>query len=307
MVETTFLVVDPSTPDRGATVQMLGSAFPAANLLAAESYQRATDLLAEQTVDTLVTRYALGEQTGIELTAYVRDQYPETDCFLYAESRELDTDSFEEIIVEFVPRGGPSAEATLVSLIEQAESDTGQVSYPLPDDEQERLAALDRYPTDSRRVSSALDRIAELAQTHFDSSTAAITFLDERTQRIIARSGELSPPTVRESAVSTHAIVQDETVMVVEDVTEDQRFVDERLQDSNIVAYLGAKLETAEGHVLGTVNIYDDEPREFSAGDREHLAALAALIVDVLELGRDRSENDEINRKNTDNFRSEQQ
>lgn len=286
MVEKTFLVVDPSESDRETTVQLLASEFPEANVLAAGSYQRGTHLLAEQTVDTLVTRYALGERTGIELTAHVRDEYPDTDCVLFAESREVETESFEEIIVEFVPRGVPAAEDTLVSLIQQAETVGGQVSYPLPNAEQERLAALDRYPTDSPRVAAALKRITELVRTHFGGSTTSVSFLDERTQRILARSGDLSPPTVRESSLATHTIVQTEPVMAVGNVSEDTRFVDDRLQASDIRAYLGAKVETVDGHVLGTVNVYLDEPHQFSKPDQEYLATLASLATDVLELGR---------------------
>lgn len=286
MEEKTFLVVDPSDDDRKTTVDLLATEFPEANVLAVEGYERATQHLAEHTVDTVVTRYALGDRTGIELAAYTRAEHPDTDCVLFAESRDVETESFEEIIVEFVPRDGPAAKDTLVSLIEQAETVGGQVSYPLPDDEAERLVALDSYQTDSRHVADALDRITQLAQTYFDGATATVSVLEERTQHLLARSGDLSPPTVRESSLTTHTIVDTEPVLSVETVSDDPRFVDDRLQDSDIEAYLGAKLVTPDGHALGAVNVYLDHPHQFTETDRAYLAVLAELAVDVLELGR---------------------
>jgi GAF domain-containing protein len=285
MVETTILVVDPSASDRKATVEAFQSAFPDANVLAVASYNRATTVLDEQTVDELVTRHSLGDGTGVELTAYVREEHPETDCFLYAEQREIETESFEEIIVEYVPRDGPDAEETLISLIRQAETDPGQVPYPLPDDETERLASLDEHSVDTQQASSALEQIAELARQHFDVAAGAILLVDERTQQHLAQSGSITPPTDRESSLSTYTLVEN-GVMDVEDIEIDERFSDTQLQESDIVAYLGASIETPEGFALGSLNVYHDDVREFSAADHEYLSRLAALVADVLELTR---------------------
>lgn len=285
MVETTILVVDPSEADRQETVEAFQSAFPDANVLAVASYDRATTVLDERTVDELVTRHSLGEGTGVELTAYVREEHPETDCFLYAEQREIETKSHEEIIVEYVPRDGPAAEETLISLIGQAETDTGQVPYPIPDDEEERLASLDAHSVDTEQASAALQRIAELVKNHFDVAAGAILLVDERTQQPLAQCGRITPPTDRESSLSTYTLVEN-GVIAVDDIETDDRFSDKQLQESDIVAYLGARIETPSGSALGSVNVYHDDVREFSAADQASLSTFAALVADVLELTR---------------------
>ncbi len=287
MTETTVLLVDPTESERVETVGALARALPDANILAVDSYQAAADMLAEQTVDTVITRYQLGGQKGMELVALVREQYPETDCFLFAETEDIETESFEETVVEFVPKEFSDSLQTLVALIEEADTEVGQVPYPVPKNEHERLAALDNYTTDSERASSAFDNIVQLAREHFDVAGVSLTIVDERTQQIIEESGDISPPEERQSSLSTHTLVHDDPVMAVEDIRSDSRFIDETLQSSGIVAYLGAKIEVPEGYVIGTLNLYDDGRRTFSAAEKAYLETLAALVVDVLVMNND--------------------
>lgn len=285
MAARTVLVVDPDEGDRHETVESFQSAATDTNVVAAASNAQAVETLAETAVDAVVTRYTLGDATGLELVAHVREEYPETDCFLYAETTVIDTASFEATVLEFVPKDTPGARDRLVALVGQG-PEQGQLSYPLPDDEDGRLAALDRYGTVSERAEQALGHILSLADQHFDVSTAAVTVVDEQTQRVIAREGPFSPPTERAASLSTHTLVSEEGSMAVSDLYADQRFAEDvGPGETDIVAYLGAAIETPAGHPIGALNLYWGQPREFSTADRRYLATLADLVADVLVIG----------------------
>lgn len=285
MAERTVLVVDPDEEDRRETAEAFRTAAVEANIVAADSRSQAVDVLVETAVDTVVTRYHLGDGTGLELVATVREQYPEIDCFLYAETTAIDTESFEATVVEFVPRDRPDASETLVSLVTQ-EPEVGQANYPVPSDEERRLAALDRYGTLSEQTTTALTDLCSLGRQQFDASTVVVALVDEHSQHVVASEGPLDPPSERATSLSTHTLVSEDGSMAVDDLQADQRFVEEeQLQAADFGAYLGAPVTTPEGHPVGVVSIYGSHPREFTASDRAYVETLAELAADVLLLG----------------------
>lgn len=285
MLETTILLVDPTASQRAETERALASEFPAGTIRTADSYEDALSQLSE-TVDAVVTRYTIGDSNGIELTAYLRENWPEIDCFLYAETTEIETESFEAAVVEFVPRETPSAVETVAELIKQADVATGQRQYPHPAQDQERTAVLDSYLEISDNVTDTLERITTLATDHFDGETAAIAVLEERTQQILAQSGPLSLPEHREDTINTYTLVHEEPVMMVPDYEDDPRFTYDGFESGGVGSYLGAQIRTTEGYVLGTVSIYDNSPRTYAKSERSYLETLAALTADVLEVHR---------------------
>jgi len=285
MTERTVLVVDPDEEDRRETAEAFRTAAAETNIVLADSHSQAVDVLAETAVDAVVTRYHLGDGTGLELVATVREQYPETDCFLYAETTAIDTDSFEATVVEFVPKDRPDASETLVSLVSQA-PEVGQVSYPVPSDEAGRLAALDRHGTLSEQATTALSGVCSLGRQHFDASTVAVALADEHTQHILASEGPFEPPSERDASLSTYTLVSEEGSMAVEDLQADQRFVEEeQLQAADIGGYLGAPVTTPEGHRVGVVSIYWSHPREFATPDQVYAETLADLAASILTMG----------------------
>jgi DNA-binding NarL/FixJ family response regulator len=285
VLDTSILLVDPTAGDRDETEQALQSAFPEGTILTANSYQDAVSQLSGE-VDAVVTRYDVGDSTGIELTSYMREHWPGTDCFLYAETTEIDTESFQDTIVEFVPKDPPGAIETLVELIKQADVDTGQRQYPLPDHDKERVAVLDSYLDGVENVSDTLDRITKIATQQFEGATAAIAVLDERTQNVLAQNGPLSLPDRREDTINTYMLVHEDTVMTVSEYDEDPRFAETSFESEQLGSYLGAQIRSQDGYVLGTVSVYIDEPRTFSASETTYLQTLAELTADVLELNR---------------------
>lgn len=288
MHETRVLVVDPDEDDRRATERTIRAGPADVTIHPATSHADAKAVLAEEPPDVVVTRYDLGDGTGLDLAEHVRATVPDAGCLLYADRTDLDTENFEETIVEVVPREMTNAEGLLAELVEELGPRKRQAGYPLPDDETARLEAVERYVEGAEAVAGPLERITDLAAQQFDVPVASVNVIDRHTQTVLATNGPAWPPDQREDSIGTHALVHDQPTMAVEDVEDDPRFAEnETLAAADIAGYLGAKLVTPEGHVLGALCVYDDGPRPFSPDERASLETLARLVVDVLVLGAD--------------------
>jgi CheY-like chemotaxis protein len=285
MGETVVLVVDRDEQTRLRTAKFIRERLENVSVLTANSLATARDALENQSVDVVVTGYTLGDGNGLELADYVRETSPGTGCILYTHSESVDTDSFEDVVVEFVGKESPDAVETLAALIEQTGPEQTQAAYPVPKAEGDRLDAADQLLAIRTEIGPVGERLATLAVEHFDASAAAMTLICRDRQVLVASVGELTLPTVREQSLATHTIVSEDGVMAVGDTHTDPRFVDtEEIHEAGIRSYLGATVETREGYAVGTLSVYDDEVREFSEADRNYIRELAAVIPEVLAL-----------------------
>ncbi len=289
----TVLVADPDGPRREATAGAVRETLPDATVREADSLVAAREVLAglaegeEVTrLDAVVTEYDLGDGTGLELAEHLLTAAPDAGCILYAARTDIDTEP-SEAVVEYVPRTGTDADADqLAAALEAAVLDNSHTAYPLPEDEAGRLAALAAYVDGEGpdRASAALDRVVDLAADHFGVEVASVNLIREDEQDFLTVHGREWVPTPRDASICTYTILEDRT-MAVEDTAEDPRFADnDDLREMGIHAYLGANLRTPGGHNIGSLCVYDDEPRSFSAADREYLATFADLTMDILGL-----------------------
>lgn len=290
----TILVADPDRARRNATARAVRGTLDDVTVREADSLAAAREALGElgeddrgaAGVSAAVTEYDLGDGTGLDLAAHLRKVAPDAGCILYTATTDIDTASFEEV-VEYVPNtGGGGDTDQFAAALEAAVLDNSHAAYPLPEDEAGRLAALAAYvdgETDDR-AGAALDRVVDLAAAHFGVEVASVNLIREDEQDFLTVHGQEWAPTPRDASICTYTILEDRT-MAVEDTAEDPRFADnDALREMGIHAYLGANLQTPAGHSIGSLCIYDDEPRSFSAADREYLATLADLVMDVLAL-----------------------
>ncbi len=159
------------------------------------------------------------------------------------------------------------------------------VSPPHPTDESARLAALRRYQILDTPPEKAFDRITRMAARWLDVPIALTTLVDADRQWFKSCVGMDQRETSREVAFCAHNLF-DEELLVVEDATQDDRFVDNPLvtEDPGIRFYAGAPLVTPGGHILGSVCVIDTEPRTLSEREATTLKDLAALAMDELEL-----------------------
>lgn len=160
--------------------------------------------------------------------------------------------------------------------------------YPLPADEPDRLEALGEYRIMDTPPDEDFDRLVALASRLFDVPTVLISLVERERQFFKARIGFDPCETSRDVSFCTHAIMQDD-IMVVLDATQDARFSTNPLVIGPpfIRFYAGKPLVSPKGIKLGTLCLIDTEPRSgFSFEDRKNLTDLAFLVMDRMELRR---------------------
>ncbi len=161
-----------------------------------------------------------------------------------------------------------------------------------PDDnaeaERARLAELSAYGLLDTPPEADFDDLAALASRICETPISLVTFVDERRQWFKATVGLDLRETPRSLAFCAHAIQRPDELMVVEDATRDERFVDNALVtgEPGIRFYAGAPLVTPSGHALGTLCVIDRKPRTLTIEQAEGLRVLARQVSSQLELRR---------------------
>lgn len=293
MSNRTVLYVDRERSSREDALERLreharsGEHAREVTFLAAESVADATETLADRDVDCVVTEYDLPDGTGLALAERVREVQPDAGCVLYTETdrAEIETDEAGGTVAEFVPKGFPDAAEELWRVVEFTVESAAQTAYPLPQNEAERLDALEAYELDPETLQPDVQRLTDLAAQHFDAPQASVNLIKEHSQQFLACHSTDWTPTSREDSICTYTILDEDEVTVIGDVKADPRFEDnESLDELGIRSYAGASLTTDEGLSIGTLCVYDDEPRTFSADDRTFLSTLADVAMSVIEL-----------------------
>jgi GAF domain-containing protein len=286
-----ILCVDPDDDALDETVERLRAdlsdldpVFETAGTLAA-----ARDALTTDT-DAVVTEYHLPDGTGVDLVRTARETCPDAGCVLYtdADPDDIDTDELRGAITEYVGKDSVFGVERLARLLRTTVETGSQQSYPLPQNEAERLAALRTYDLDDPELVASLNRITDLAATHFGVERASVNIINEHSQDFLTCYGDTEEweSMDRQDSICTFTILEDGGVMTVEDVTEDPRFESrsDTLVEMGIRSYIGANLVTPAGLVVGPLCVYDDEPRSFTESEKGYLRNLADLAMDLIEL-----------------------
>lgn len=158
-------------------------------------------------------------------------------------------------------------------------------SYPIPDNEKERLKLLNSHNILYTQEEDTFNRITRIAAHMLGMPIALISFIDAERQWFKSKVGLDVSETAREHAFCAHTIC-DQHIMEVEDAREDQRFSNNPLvlNDPNIRFYAGAPLCLKDGHNLGTLCVIDNKPRRLKDNERALLKDLAALVIEQIEL-----------------------
>lgn len=286
-----ILCVDADETVRSETVETLRADLTIVDPVI-ETAGTLADAKAALTRDTaaVITEYSLPDGTGFELIDSARSTCPDAGCILYTDTdpESINTDELRGAITEYVGKGSVFGGERLTRLVQTTVERGSQSSYPLPQNESERLAALQSYDLDDPGLIASLDRVTNLAADHFGVERASINIINEHSQDFLACYGGATEwgTMEREDSICTFTILEDAGVMAVEDVTEDPRFESrsETLVDLGIHSYLGANLVTDAGLVIGPLCVYDDEPRSFSAADKAIMKDLAAVAMEFVDL-----------------------
>jgi len=153
------------------------------------------------------------------------------------------------------------------------------------DDENDRLAALERYDVLDTPPEEAFDRITRLTRQIFDVSISTVTLIDGHRQWYKSRQGVDVAETDLSQSLCQIAVVNGEPLIVedalVHPTVHNHPAVIEGLK---LRFYAGMPLRTPHGHVIGTLCAADTVPRTFSKRDQGILADLAQFVVSELEL-----------------------
>ncbi|MBD1847028.1 GAF domain-containing protein [Cyanobacteria bacterium FACHB-63] len=157
---------------------------------------------------------------------------------------------------------------------------------PLPGNEAERLAALQRYNILDTPPEAAFDRITKLAARLFAMPIALISLVDESRVWFKSCVGFGSSEVPRDKTLCSFAVLTDEP-LIVPDTRLDDRFVCNPSVQSEpgVRFYAGAPLISQDGFNLGTLCLLDSQPHPLLTDEQQAtLVDLAAMVVDELEL-----------------------
>ncbi|GAA2642859.1 sensor histidine kinase [Paractinoplanes durhamensis] len=141
------------------------------------------------------------------------------------------------------------------------------------EEETARLAAVDSYGLFGADRSELLDGLARIAASAFDVPMASVTLVHEEQQWFTGSIGLAEPGTSRAVSFSAR-LLGDPRPLVVPDTRDDPstRFLPHVTQTPPIRFYAGVPLIDADGHVLGSVAVFDREPRLVGPARMELLA-----------------------------------
>ena len=152
----------------------------------------------------------------------------------------------------------------------------------LPPDEPSRLAALHRLGLLDGPPDDGLDRFVRLALRLFGTAAAGLSVVDRRTQHYLSIQGLDLRDLPRDASFGGHTILA-KGPLWVPDAAIDPRFQGSPLvDDAGVRFYAGVPLAVTGGHVVGTLEVYDREPRARNAQDLEALIDLGGLAAEAV-------------------------
>jgi FixJ family two-component response regulator len=280
----TIVYVDGNDETRDSAVDALESAgFEVCAIGSAEAVEAAMD----DSVGCVVITAPLADGTGFDVVELVRDQFPDCPCVFFTSEApaELPRGGRDQV-VEYIPRTVPGAHDRLVDVVEAAATEATQPAYPVPNNERERVAALESYDIDELSALDTFERLTALITSHFDIDVAFVGLIGAHEERFVACEGANWRTMSREDTICTYNILTDE-VMIVENVKEDPRFSGvDQLDELDIRSYAGARITDEEGNALGAVCCIHGEPRSYTRAERDDLRRFADEVQEQLSLRR---------------------
>lgn len=155
-----------------------------------------------------------------------------------------------------------------------------------PENEIERVAALQYYQIFNTPAETEFDNIVSLAKTIFNVPVAHISFLDEEYEFVKAIVGLDDVVLVpRKDSLCTIAVLKPEMI-VIEDA-----LLEPALVEHSAVAgplglrfYAAAPIVNSDGYIIGTLCLVDFKPRQLSEHQCEILRNMAKVAMDQVEL-----------------------
>ncbi|GAA2750556.1 protein kinase domain-containing protein [Amnibacterium kyonggiense] len=155
----------------------------------------------------------------------------------------------------------------------------------LATDEERRLAAVRRYNILDTPPDDAFDRIAELARRLLDVPIALISIVDADREWFKSSRGIDERQIDRDVALCANTVATGRP-LCVPDVQDGDAFAANPIVSGHpeLHGFAAVPITTSDGHVIGTLCVFDRRVRAFSEEELRDLGALAAIAVRELDL-----------------------
>jgi GAF domain-containing protein len=159
------------------------------------------------------------------------------------------------------------------------------MSAPLPENEALRLGHLRTLNIVQTPRDEKFDRITRVLCRIFDTSFAAITLIEEKTQWFKSIQGLEITHTPRDTSFCAHALLSDDS-LIVPDALQDPRFANNPFVcgEPYVRFYAGHPLTVAPNIRLGALCVFDSKPRDFSLEDQQFLRDFAETTAQSLNM-----------------------
>lgn len=158
-------------------------------------------------------------------------------------------------------------------------------SSVIPDNENQRMAAVRRYDILDTPPDGAFDRVTAIAARRFDVPIAIISIVDRDRIWFKSHHGLSVEQIDREPGLCASAILSPDP-HILADASVDPRSLTNPLVagDFGLRFYAGVPLTTSDGFNLGTLCVIDKTPRTINDDQIEDLKDLASVVMDQMEL-----------------------
>ncbi len=178
------------------------------------------------------------------------------------------------------------------------------IKAEIPENENRRLEVLKSYNLLDTLPEDAYDTATRLASHICNTPISLVTLLDADRNFLKSRYGVDLTESPRDISFCSHAILSKDPVFVVEDARLDDRFKDNPLvEEFKAIFYAGVPLRNPDGYALGTLCVYDHEPRTLSEAQKDALRDVAKQVVLLFESHRKNNElslvKEELENRNT--------
>lgn len=149
-----------------------------------------------------------------------------------------------------------------------------------------RVVEIDRYRVLVEPPRADLTALVDIAAQVAQVPLATINLITSTEQHQIATTGFDASICAREDSMC-NLVLHEDAPVIVPDASQDPRFKDNPFvtgEIGDVRFYATHQLRTPKGVVIGTLCVFDTEPRELGDDQEEALVQLADRVVDLLEL-----------------------
>ncbi len=269
--------------------------FDAKNVAAGFPRGELPKLLAESGVDAVCIS-VVAPSTIIHarhLSLRVRENSPELKILVGlwgatenvpAAAQRLRASGADEVVVSFAEAAAQLGKL-YAPLVEE------MTLAPLPTNETERLAALDRWQLLDGRTDAALDRQTARLSRILEVPIALVTFIDGENQWFKSQSGlpedvAQQGHVARSLSICGHVVASND-ILIIEDLRRDRRFANNPfVKEKKLRFYAGVPLRSEDGLPLGSLCVLDTKPRKMTERERRVLQETAGDVMEHFRAAR---------------------